>query len=261
MATPSPTTFDSANRNVFMSPVSPKRRLPLPRMTGKTIRLSWSTRSFAISVCTSLALPLTRMSPLTRCLSLLTSSTTLPLRIVELFHSAFSSFEETTYFGMLLNLSENGSPVLAGQAEANPSYVTRPSSCASALSVSSILNLSPSLPRLNLKVQAPCLECSLPPGSSITPSRETNSVTTIRPILTLLALSKSPYIETSNQRKPNRYRGNGLGTFLAVWRLEHREATAGPHRGVANGLRNEPGPAKPWWPGAGAGQAHRRAAR
>src|SRR5436190_22643891 len=47
--------------------------------------------------------------------------------------------------------------------------------------VSSSLNLSPSSPRAISKVQPPCLKSSDPPGSSITPSSDTNSVTTTRP--------------------------------------------------------------------------------
>src|SRR5713226_3620731 len=189
MATPSPTVFDSDSCMTLMSAVSPKSRLPLPSTTGKTIRCSSSTRSFAISVCTSWALPLTMMLPPNPCLSFETSFTTSPLRIVELFQSAFLRVEDTTYLGMLLNLSENGSPLLDGQAAAKPSYVTRPSSSASESSTSSILNLSPSFPRLNLNVHPPCLEPSDPPGSSITPSIETNSLTTIRPIILLLNIS------------------------------------------------------------------------
>src|SRR2546423_14003350 len=49
--------------------------------------------------------------------------------------------------------------------------------------VSSSLNLSPSSPRAISKVQPPYLKSSAPPGSSITPSSDTNSVTTTRPTL------------------------------------------------------------------------------
>src|SRR5262245_66603654 len=44
--------------------------------------------------------------------------------------------------------------------------------------VSSSLNLLPSSPRSNLNDHAPSAVPSLPPGSSMTPSREMNSVTT-----------------------------------------------------------------------------------
>src|SRR5256714_13342514 len=48
---------------------------------------------------------------------------------------------------------------------------------------SSSLNLSPSPPRAISKAQPPYLKSSDPPGSSITPSSDTNSVTTTRPTL------------------------------------------------------------------------------
>src|SRR4051795_5833379 len=52
--------------------------------------------------------------------------------------------------------------------------------------VSSILNWSPSSPRAISKLQPPYLKSSDPPGSSRTPSSETNSVTTILPMSALL---------------------------------------------------------------------------
>src|SRR6266511_4776268 len=181
MATPSPTTFESTSSRGFLSLASPKRRFPLPSTTGNTISRSSSTRSCSKSVCTSRALPWTTTSPSCSCFSFATSSATSPLNTVELLQSGSSSVEETTYLGMVLNLSAN-SPSLDGQAFAKPSYVTRPSSRASEESVSSSLNLSPSSPRLISKVQPPCLKSSAPPGSSMTPSSETNSVTTILPM-------------------------------------------------------------------------------
>ena len=120
MAMPSPTIFESASRRAFLSLVSPKRRLPLPRTTGKTISRISSTRSWSTRACTSWALPWTTMSPSASCLSFETYSTASPASTVELFHSASSKVEETTYFGMLLNLSAN-SPSLDGQAAAKPS--------------------------------------------------------------------------------------------------------------------------------------------
>src|SRR3954447_2184774 len=53
---------------------------------------------------------------------------------------------------------------------------------ADALFVSSILNWLPAAPRSNSNVQAPRTKSSSPPGASITPSSDTNSVTTIRPM-------------------------------------------------------------------------------
>ena len=60
------------------------------------------------------------MSPSSRCLRFEISATTFPLSTVELFQLALSRVEETTYFGMLLNLSAN-SFFLDGQAAAKPS--------------------------------------------------------------------------------------------------------------------------------------------
>jgi len=73
-----------------------------------------------MSVCTSWALPWTTMSPPGARRSFETSSTTSPSSTVELFHPGSRRVEETTYLGMLLNLSAN-SPSLDGQAAANPS--------------------------------------------------------------------------------------------------------------------------------------------
>src|SRR3954471_22065222 len=180
--TPSPTVWDEVSRSVFLSLVSPKNRLPLPSTTGNTIRRSSSTRSCSSSACASWALPATTISPPCRSLIFATSSASwAPSSTVELFQSGSFSVEETTYFGMLLNLSAN-SPSRDGHASAKPSYVLRPSRSASDSIVSSSLNLSPSSPRLISKLQPPCLKSSAPPGSSITPSSDTNSVTTIFPI-------------------------------------------------------------------------------
>src|SRR5438270_1224377 len=109
-----------------------------------------------------------------------------------------SAFEPTTYLGRLLNLSAK-SPSRWGHASAKPSYVTRPSRRASESSTSSYLNLSPSSPRENSNDQPPYLKSSAPPGSSITPSSETNSVTTIRPIRCL----PSPMLRYSTRRFSN----------------------------------------------------------
>src|SRR5260221_6223194 len=64
------------------------------------------------------------------CLSLVTSATTSPRTMVVLFHSAFSSVDENTYFGMALILSAHGS-VRLGQSAAKPSYVVLPINIAS----------------------------------------------------------------------------------------------------------------------------------
>ena len=60
------------------------------------------------------------MSPSTSCRSFETSSARSPSRTVEFVHSGSFSVEETTYFGMLLNLSAN-SPSRDGHASAKPS--------------------------------------------------------------------------------------------------------------------------------------------
>src|SRR5207248_10067470 len=89
--------------------------------------------------------------------------------------------DETTCFGSELSLSAN-SPSRDGQVSANCSYVTRPSSTASVAIVCSSLKAFPS-PRSMSNVQPPCLKLSPPPGASMTPSSETNSVTTIFPMM------------------------------------------------------------------------------
>src|SRR4029453_13790243 len=120
------------------------------------------------------------MSPSSSSFSLLASSTASPFSTVVLFHVGFSRGGETPYFGMELNLSAN-SPSRDGHAPAKPSYVTRPSSRASDARASSSLNRSPSSPRSNSRLHPGYLKSS-PPGACMTPSSETNSVTTILPI-------------------------------------------------------------------------------
>ncbi len=56
-------------------------------------------------------------------------TTTSPRTMVELFHSAFSSFDEKTYFCMALICRPTGG--LPGQKFAKPSYVLRPINIAS----------------------------------------------------------------------------------------------------------------------------------
>src|SRR5215469_13343303 len=67
------------------------------------------------------------------CLSLVTSATTSPRTMVELFHSAFSSVDENTYLCIALILSAHGS-VRPGQIAAKLSYVLRPINIASHVS-------------------------------------------------------------------------------------------------------------------------------
>src|SRR5918999_1762342 len=179
MTTPSPTTFDSLSRRLRRSDFSSKAFLPVPRITGKIIRLIWSTRSLSISSWTSRWLPGTWISPSNSSLSLRTWAVASPLsRTVVLFQSGSVSVVETTNFGIELNLSANG-PSRFGQAPAKLSYVRRPIRSASARIVSSSLNWFPSSPRSNSKLHPGYLNSS-PPGASMTPSRDENSVTTIR---------------------------------------------------------------------------------
>src|SRR3954469_15381187 len=137
------------------------------------------------------------MSPSCRRLTVAIASARSPSSTVEFCQSGSFSVEETTYFGMLLNLSAN-SPSRDGHASAKPSYVLRPSRSASDSIVSSSLNLSPSSPRLISKLQPPYLKSSAPPGSSITPSSDTNSVTTILPISASCLVGSAYYIQPSS---------------------------------------------------------------
>src|SRR3954469_13992848 len=199
---PPPTTFDSSSWSLRRSGVSTKAFLPVPRMTGKTIRLIWSTRSLWISSWTSWWLPGTCSSPSNSALSLLTCVVASPpSRTVVLFHSGSLSVVETTNFGIELNLSAN-SPSRWGQAPAKLSYVRRPRSRASACLVSSSLNWLPSSPRSNSKVQPGYLKSGSPPGASITPSSDTNSVTTI-----LAGMGRPPRWVGSRSRKALQPRG------------------------------------------------------
>src|SRR5215211_3707350 len=61
------------------------------------------------------------------CLSLATSSVTLPLIRVELHQSACFKVVETTYLRKLFMIAASG-PVPVAKADANPWYVARPSS-------------------------------------------------------------------------------------------------------------------------------------
>src|SRR6059036_371074 len=139
------------------------------------------------------------MLPSCSSFSFLTASTTSPFNTVVLFHSGSLSVDETTYFGIVLNLSAK-SPSRDGHAAANPSYVLRPSSSALESVVSSSLNLSPS-PRSISNVQPPYLKSSAPPGSSMTPSSETNSVTMI---LAISVSFSSNAAKTRRQGKTHR---------------------------------------------------------
>src|SRR4051794_3523489 len=241
---PSPTTFESTSRNVFFSPGSPKRRLPVPRTTGKTMSRNSSTRSCSISVCASWTLPWTTTSPPASCLSLETASTrSAASTTVEFLHSGSVRVEEITYLGSELNLSAN-SPSRDGHASAKPSYVTRPSSSAAEARVSSSLNSSPSAPRSNSKLQPPYLKSSDPPGSSTTPSSETNSVTTILPMGCLPSRGwRQPAAGRRCSALARRWRPGG-GVLLSnrlVWHHARRPAQRDLRRARRSHAAGDPG--------------------
>ena len=73
-----------------LRPSSAKRRLPPPRVTGKTIRRSSSRRSAAIRPWTSWAEPATRMTPSTSSFTLAMSAAKSPERTVVFCQSADS---------------------------------------------------------------------------------------------------------------------------------------------------------------------------
>src|SRR3984885_7040779 len=133
-------------------------------------------------------LPLTTMSPSSRCFSLETSLTTSPARTVALPHLGSSRVEDTTYLGMLFSRSAHG-PLRDSQRVANHSSLRRPSSRASARSASSNRTLAPparSEPPIRLN-QPPFRRPSSPVGSWTTPSSDTFSLITIFPITVLLS--------------------------------------------------------------------------
>src|ERR1700722_9124072 len=81
------------------------------------------------------------MSPLICRFSFEISLTTSPLITVELDHMGSFGVEDTTYLGMLFNLSAH-SPLRDSQRVANHSSLRRPSSRASAPSASSVSTLA-----------------------------------------------------------------------------------------------------------------------
>src|ERR1700733_6184637 len=123
------------------------------------------------------------MSPSSSCFSLVTSSTTLPVRTVTLVHLGSARVADTTYLGRLLSRSAN-SPGLAAHRVPNHSSLRRPSSRAavpSASAYSIFPHSSRSLPPYWTN-QPPRLKPSLPSGSSTTPSSDTFVLITIFPI-------------------------------------------------------------------------------
>src|ERR1700730_14859763 len=127
------------------------------------------------------------MSPYNSSLSLETSFSTSPLRIVELLHLDSWRVADTTYLGRLFNLSAH-SPFRDSHRAANHSSLRRPSSSASAPSASSSLSLAHASRSLSpiWSNQPPRPKPSSPVGSRVTPSSETFSLTMIFPIVVLL---------------------------------------------------------------------------
>src|SRR5437660_1153616 len=69
------------------------------------------------------------------------------------------------------------------------------------------------------KVQPPYLQSSGPPGSSMTPSTETNSVTDVRPIVLLMWCGPLPIVIQTVVQRAARARLEGVAGTRAVRRL------------------------------------------
>src|ERR1700676_495598 len=129
------------------------------------------------------------MSPVSFCLSFVTSVTTSPLRTVELFHSGCSRGEDTTYLGRLFNLSAP-SPARDDHRVANHWSLRRPSRRASVPNASSnrtLAHSSRSLPP-NWPNHTSRLKPSPPSGSWTIPSSEAFVLIPILPISVLLVV-------------------------------------------------------------------------
>src|SRR5690349_15728637 len=93
--------------------------------------------------------------------------------------------------------------------------------------VSSSLKRSPSSPREYSNDQPPWVNCSEPPGSSITPSSDTNSLMTMRPIRALRSGGLRPVVEVDDAVVVGRGRLAGEAARLGVLGEEARPGTAG----------------------------------
>src|SRR6266508_282988 len=98
--------------------------------------------------------------------------------------------------------------------------------------VSSSLNWSPSSPRLVSKAHPPCWKPSAPPGSSATPSSDTNSVTTIFPTLANLGTTRGSRQGQTGPVSPDQMRRvvaaadpTGLPMFAALRAADSDDAT------------------------------------
>src|SRR3954447_12651116 len=187
---PPPSTLDSATSSSCCCFASPNSLIPSPRTIGDTSRTISSTRPASSSPWTSVGLPQT--SRFWSCLSSAARASKSAAMIVELFHSAFSSVLETTYFGIALNLSANGSPERCGHAAAKPSYVTRPSSMAScSVTISSLSSPVSSL------WNVPDQRC----GSSTTLSRVMKQMVVILPMRGSLVVVVASVSATNEPRR------------------------------------------------------------
>src|ERR1700722_7877554 len=123
------------------------------------------------------------MSPSSSRFSLVTSSTTSPVRTVTLVHLGSRRVADTTYLGRLLSRSAH-SPGRDAHRDPNHSSLRRPSSRAVVPTASACMTFpqsSRSLPPYWTN-QPPWLKPSLPSGSSTTPSSDTFVLMTIFPI-------------------------------------------------------------------------------
>src|SRR6476660_7533551 len=184
-----PTGLASTSRSEISGVSWENKWLPVPRTIGNTIRRNSSTSLSASRVRTRCPLPATSMSPPGPSFMAPSSLATSPRMTVVGDQAGSSSVLETTIFFTALILLAK-SPVCPGHAAANPSNVLRPRSRASAAISSSTLYWSPSAPRSNCNAQPPRLKFSAPPGSSMTPSSVTNSVTTILRMCTSTVLDR-----------------------------------------------------------------------
>src|SRR3954470_14099824 len=127
------------------------------------------------------------ISPSSSCFNFEASSTTSPLRMVELLQWASTTVDDTTYLGRLFNLSAH-SPLRPTHRGPKYSSLRRPSSRAWAPSASSNSTLAHSANSFSTiwLNQPPCLKPSSPVGSWTTPSSVTFSLITIFPISVLL---------------------------------------------------------------------------
>ena len=181
---PEANRFVSFRSSGLRAAPSSNSRMPRPRITGCTMNRYRSIRFSFTSALKSWPLP-ARSRSLPGCFfSLQISSMTLLLISFEPGHSALSSVVETTYLGIVFIFSPNSPvPSMVGHAEANPSYVLRPSSCASLACNSSHLNR----PASSLNHGPDHL-----PGSSNTPSRDRYSVAT-----SLISASSAEFLSAS----------------------------------------------------------------